>query len=90
MKVSQKDYQFTLILKNVDENTPNLEDSLYEAGCNDALINFRNGTVSLDFDRKANSIDDAVMSAIRDVESATINPIVMSVLSEGVVRELSK
>ena len=87
MKGSQKVYQFTLVLKNVDENTPNLEDSLYEVGCDDALINFRNGAVYLDFDRKANSLDDAVMSAIRDVESATINTVVVSVAPEDIVTE---
>jgi hypothetical protein len=68
MKGSQKIYQFTLVLKNVDENTTDLEDSLFEAGCDDALINFRNGTVYLDFDRKAHFLDDAVIDAIRDVE----------------------
>lgn len=87
MKGSQKIYQFTLVLKNVDENTPDLEDSLYEAGCDDALINFRNGTVYLDFDRKANSLDDAVMSAIRDVESASIKAVVVSVAPEDIVTE---
>lgn len=87
MKVSQKVYQFTLVLKNVDENTSNLEDSLYEAGCDDALINFRNGTVYLDFDRKANSLDEAVLSAIQDVESSAIKPIVVSVAPEDMVTE---
>ncbi|GEM_PF-6859778 len=40
-----KPFQFTLILKNVDENTLQLEDSLYGASCDDALINFRSGAV---------------------------------------------
>lgn len=57
-----KKFRFTFILKNVKENTPNLEDSLFEANCEDALINFRNGTVYFDFDREASSLEDAVMS----------------------------
>lgn len=65
-----KNFQFTLALKNVDENTLHLEDKLYEAGCGDALINFRNGAVYLDFDREAFSLEEAVISAIKDVKSA--------------------
>ena len=69
---TQKIYQFTLMLKNVDEDSTGLEDSLYEAGCDDALINFRNGAVYLDFDREAASFEEAVNSAIQDVESASL------------------
>ena len=63
-------FQFTLVLRNVHEDTPNLEDSLYESGCDDALIHFRNGAVYLDFDREATSLEKAVISAIKDVQSA--------------------
>lgn len=87
MKKTSKTYQFTLVLKNVEENTPNLEDSLYEAGCDDVLINFRNGTVYLDFDREASSLEQAVISAIRDVESASIGAIVSNVAPEDWVTE---
>ena len=83
----QKTYQFTLILKNVDENTSGLEDSLYEAGCDDALINFRNGTVYLDFDRKAVSLENAVISAIKAVESSSVKAIVANVAPEDLVTE---
>ncbi len=82
-----KSYEFTLILKNIDENTPDLEDSLYEAGCDDALINFRNGAVYLDFEREASSIEDAVISAIKNVESSTIDAEVASVAPENLVTE---
>ena len=82
-----KTHQFTLVLKNVDENTPHLEDSLYEIGCHDALINFRNGTVYLDFDREALSLEKAVISAIRDVESASVGAIVSYVAPEDWVTE---
>jgi predicted DNA-binding transcriptional regulator AlpA len=87
MKNTSKIYQFTLVLKNVDESTFNLEDSLYEAGCDDALINFRNGAVYLDFDRKSSSLEQAVISAIRDVESASIDATVSNVAPEDWVTE---
>lgn len=78
-------YQFILILKNVNENTPGLEDSLYEAGCDDALINFRNGAVYLEFDREGVSFEEAVISAIKDVQSSTLNAEVLRVAPENLV-----
>jgi len=87
MKTITKTYQFILVLKNVDENTPGLEDSFYEAGCDDALINFRSGAVYLDFDREASSLQEAVLSAIRDVESASIGAVVTHVAPEDLVTE---
>ncbi len=66
-------YKFTLELRGVDEHIPDLEDKLYEANCDDALINFRNGIVSLDFDREALNMEDAIASAIKDVESSSLN-----------------
>ena len=80
-------YQFTLVLKNVDEKTLHLEDSLYEAGCDDALINYRNGAVYLEFDREASSLEDAVISAIKNVRSTTIDADVASVAPENLVTE---
>lgn len=87
MKSEKKIYQFTLVLKRVDEKTENLEDSLYEAGCDDALINFRNGTVYLDFDRQATSLEEAVLSAIKNVESSSVGAVVASVAPEDFVTE---
>src|SRR3990167_1865884 len=87
MKTVSKTYQFTLVLKNINSAISNLEDSLYEAGCDDALINFRNGTVYLDFDRKASSLEQAVLSAIKNVESASINATVSAVAPENWVTE---
>jgi hypothetical protein len=80
-------YQFTLILKNVNENTEGLEDSLYEGGCDDALINFKNGTVYLEFDREAPSLEEAVVSAIKDVQLSSIEAEVTAVGPENLVTE---
>lgn len=83
----EKTYEFTLVLKNVDEHTENLEDSLYESGCDDALINFREGAVYLDFGRTAISLEAAVISAIKNVESASVKAIVVSIAPEDLVTE---
>lgn len=68
----QKSYSFTLVLKNINQSTEGLEDSLYESGCRDSLINFKNNIVYLDFDREAASLEDAVISAIQAVETSSI------------------
>lgn len=78
-------YQFTLILDNVDENTPNLEDALFEAGCDDALINFRNGVISLDFERRGNDFEQTILSAIKNIESSGIGTTVKMVTPEHFV-----
>src|SRR5579864_5184959 len=84
---NKKIFQFRLILKNVDENTSDLEDNLYEAGCDDALINFRNGRVFLDFSRESLTLQEAVISAIKDIKSASIEIDVASVAPEIFVTE---
>lgn len=80
-------FYFTLVLKNVHEKTPTIEDSLYEAGCDDALINFRNGAVYLEFDREASSLEEAVISAINDVRSSSVDAEVASVAPGNLVSE---
>lgn len=87
MKKNELTFQFTLILDNVDEYTSDLEDSLFEAGCDDALINFRNGTVYLDFDRKAISLKEAVISAIKQVETSPLKAVVGAVAPDNFVTE---
>lgn len=80
-------YNFTLVLSGVNDQTNGLEDALFEAGCDDALINFRNGTVYLDFDREAISFEEAVISAIKQVESLPLNITVVSVAPDDFVTE---
>ena len=81
-----KTFEFTLVLKNVDETTPYLEDSLYEASCDDALrFNIEMQDVYLNFDREASSLEEAVISAIKDVKSTSIFAEVASVAPENLV-----
>ncbi|MCA0403917.1 MAG: DNA-binding protein [Proteobacteria bacterium] len=78
-------YRFTLVLDGVDDRTPNLEDALFEAGCDDALINYKNGTVYLDFDREDMSLEQAIISAIKAVESTDLGARIVSVAPEHLV-----
>lgn len=84
-RMMNKLYQFTLVLDGVDDLTPNLEDALFEAGCDDALINYKNGTVYLDFDRADEDLEHAIISAIKAVESAVLGAKIVSVAPEHLV-----
>ena len=87
MSVKKNIYHFTLVLNGVNEKTKKLEDILFKAGCDDALINFRNGTVYLDFDRESYSFEDAIISAISQVESTKLNIKVVSAAPDHYVSE---
>lgn len=65
-------YTFEMVLRGVYENTPNLDDALYQAGCDDALISFKNGIVCLSFDRKSASLESAIRSAIDEIENSPL------------------
>jgi len=78
-------YQFTLMLDGVDDKTPGLEDALFEAGCDDALINYKSGAVYLDFDREGVDLERTIISAIKDIESSNIGAMIVSVAPEHLV-----
>jgi regulator of RNase E activity RraB len=63
-------YEFTLILKGQSELTEEIADELFEAGCDDGTPGTCNGVFSIDFHREANSIEEAIRSAIANVKSA--------------------
>jgi hypothetical protein len=63
-------HNFVLVLTGVSEPDDRLEDALFEAGCSDAILAFRNGVGYLEFDREGESFPAAVLSAVRDVERA--------------------
>lgn len=58
------EHAFTLIF----DGTPNF-DALFDAGCGDAMFGKVDGVQHAEFDRDADSLADAVISAIRAVES---------------------
>ncbi|WP_369311294.1 helix-turn-helix transcriptional regulator [Providencia rettgeri] len=74
-----KSHVFTLTLSGVTADTKGLEDALFAAGCDDALICYYGKSVYLMFDREANSLDCAIETAIMDIESAQIPMRVASV-----------
>jgi hypothetical protein len=52
-----KTYEFTLVLESSGGISDQMEDPLFEAGCDDAILSFRNVIAYLDFDREAENLD---------------------------------
>lgn len=76
---SETEYDFTLLLAGVNTLTPDIEDALFNAGCDDATVSLRFGRLYLAFSRDANSLKDGILSAIKDVEASGIGARVIRV-----------
>lgn len=70
------EYQFRLILSGPfagqlsDEELLDVTDALGEAGCDDCSISVHGQGLELEFDRVHHSLQEAIASAIHDVERA--------------------
>jgi hypothetical protein len=78
-KAREKEYEFVLSLTGISELTQEVEDALFEAGCDDATLSVRLGRVYLTFSRKAVTAKDAIISAIQNVRQAGIRADVLRV-----------
>ncbi len=62
--------EFTVTLKGVTRITDDLENRLFEAGCDDGLLHSCGKKVMLDFARDAKTVVEAVRSVKEDVAKA--------------------
>jgi hypothetical protein len=62
-------YEFSIVLTASEVGDEDI-DKLFEAGCDDASALTRNGVTKLQFDRHAANLDEALASAIENVERA--------------------
>jgi transcriptional regulator with XRE-family HTH domain len=60
-------FEFQIFCSGMDTSDDSFLDALYEAGCDDATVFFKDGYVCLDFSRQAESAERAVLSAISDI-----------------------
>lgn len=75
----EREYDFALIVGGVPELTEEVEDALFEAGCDDATVSMQYGRLYVEFSRCAASLQDAILSAIRQVHAAGIGAVVYRV-----------
>tara|TARA_R110002126_G_scaffold3477_2_gene19810 strand:+ start:6153 stop:6716 length:564 start_codon:yes stop_codon:yes gene_type:complete len=69
---NKKTYNFTLTLEGFVEPSEELEDALFQANCDDAILYFRNQVGYLEFEREAESLEVSIISAIKNAETAGV------------------
>jgi hypothetical protein len=82
-----RSFEFTLIVDGAERLSSGVEDVLFAAGCDDATISFRFGRLFLVFSRTANSLREAVLSAIRAVNGTRCGLRVLRVDECGLVTQ---
>jgi hypothetical protein len=70
LEQSQDVFSFLVGVRGLDVNNTAYADLLYEAGCSDAVVFIENGELFLEFDREAESFEEAVRSATKDIQKA--------------------
>lgn len=80
-------YHFSILIRDTDLH--DLEDRLYEAGCDDALLCFYNQTPYLEFDREAESAEAAVRSALDNIRAAGFGDLVLQESGVATLAEMA-
>ena len=83
-------YHFTVVVRDARMDMDGLEDRLYEAGCDDALICSYNNTVYLEFDRESESADHAVKSALANIRAAGFEKLVVQEAGVSTLTEMAE
>ena len=65
-----KTYEFNVVLKDATEVTDDQADALFAAGCEDGTPASSNGTAWVHFDRQATSLEEAIRSAVGQIQAA--------------------
>jgi predicted transcriptional regulator len=65
-----KKFEFCVIASGLDPEAEDFADLFFNAGCDDATISFQKGHIIADFAREADSIEEAISSAVECVEKA--------------------
>jgi len=63
-----KAYEFDVILKDMSEVTDDQADTLFAAGCDDGTPAACNGVAWIHFDREAASLEEAISSAVAQIQ----------------------
>ena len=66
------EFDFKIFCRDVDTSDESFLDRLFDAGCDDATVFFKDGYLCLDFTRESDNAENAVVSAIVDFERSGI------------------
>lgn len=65
-------YEFVIVLDDVEMANDDLADRLFDAGCDDGTLYSSGGEAAVGFAREAESLEQAIRSAVADLRSAGI------------------
>lgn len=65
-----RNYEFDVVLKDVSEVSDDQADRLFAAGCDDGTPAGCDGVAWIHFDREAASLEEAIRSAVSNVQAA--------------------
>lgn len=82
-KLNMETFEFQLDLADKAEMSEEMAERLFEAGCDDATPFSSGGVASLGFSREANTLKEAIQSAIADVHEAGYRVSRLDVKLEG-------
>jgi hypothetical protein len=68
--ITMKTYGFDVVFENLSEVTDEQADLLFESGCDDGTPTCCDGTAWIHFDRTASSLEEAIHSAVAQVQTA--------------------
>ena len=63
-------YNFTFVVGDADPHADDFESRFFEAGCDDATVGSSCGIAKVSFAREAPSLQEAIRSAIADIQQA--------------------
>lgn len=90
MKKMMSEYHFTVVVRDAVADLSNLADQFFEAGCDDALLCSYNGTVYLEFDREADSAENAIKSALNDIRSIGFTDLIVEEQGFSTLAEMAE
>jgi len=68
-----KTFEFSVIASGIDPTADDFDTRFYDNGCDDALVSFQKGHTIIDFARKAETLEEAIASALENVVAAGAN-----------------
>jgi hypothetical protein len=68
-----KTYDFDVVLKDITQINDDQADALFAAGCDDGTPSSCDGMAWIHFDREASSLEEAIGTAVAQVQSAGLN-----------------
>jgi predicted DNA-binding transcriptional regulator AlpA len=71
--MKMKMHEFCIIASGLDPKADDFETRFFDVGCDDATVSFQKGHIIVDFTREAQSLEDAIASAIEAVRKAGAN-----------------